>query len=125
MSVNTPTAIEHLIERLAEDKAYRLRTLAKATVVMMAIPEWVRAEEAYALFGMPLNQLIERARTGEIIARKTDPYLRASATIFKTESIRAAIERMMPYDKWANERPDLAAEGAAGAGEAETEGVKA
>lgn len=103
----TPDDIANLIDRMADDKAARLKTLAKATVVMMTTPEWIRAEEANALFGLPHNQLIDLACKGIVIGRKSDPMNRKSATIFKVESIRRAIDQMMPYDVWAKERPDL------------------
>lgn len=102
----TPSAVEQLIDRIAEDKATRMRTLAKATVVICTTPEWVRAEEVNAIFGIPHNTLITLAVKGKIAARKTDPALRSSAVIFETASIRKAIGRMMPYADWVKERPD-------------------
>lgn len=99
--------IENLIDRLAEEKAAKMKTLSKATVVMMMIPEWMRAEEVNALFGLPLNQLYQLAKTGKIAAKKTDPMNRNSAVIFKTQDIRAIIGDMTDYSQWANERPDL------------------
>ena len=103
----TPNAIADLIDRIAEDKASRLRTLAKATVVIVTTPEWARAEEVNAIFGIPHNQLISLAVSGQIAARKTNPRQTASAVIFETESIRKAIGKMMPYAEWMQTRPDL------------------
>lgn len=103
----TAEDISILIDRMAEDKATKLRTLAKATVVMVCAPEWMRAEEVNAYFGLPHNQLIALACAGKVVARKSDPTNAKSASLFKTQSIRAAIDAMMPYDKWASLRPDL------------------
>lgn len=102
----TPEATAHFIEAIASDKAARLKTLAKATVVLMQTPEWVRAEEANALFGIPHNQLVTLAMAGKVKARKLDPMLKASAVVFEVASIRTALESLTPYDEWVRERPD-------------------
>lgn len=103
-----PEVISKIIEQIADDKAARLKTLSKATVVMQITPEWVRLEEANALFGLPNNQVLDLARTGKVAARKTDPGNRKSATIFKVLDLRRVVEsEMMPYNEWAEKRPDL------------------
>lgn len=103
-----PEVISKLIEQIADDKAARLKTLSKATVIMQITPEWVRLEEANALFGLPNNQVLDLARTGKVAARKTDPGNRKSATIFKVLDLRRVVEsEMMPYDEWTTKRPDL------------------
>jgi hypothetical protein len=107
MAKVTAQDIATLIDQIAEDKATKLKALNKALVVMVLPPEWVRTEEVSALFGLPPNQLHALARKGEIIARKSDPMNRNSATLYKVESIRKVIDQMMPYDVWAEERPDL------------------
>lgn len=112
MSNATPTVLTELvgkiIEQIADDKAVRLKALSKATVIMQITPEWVRLEEANALFGLPANQVIDLACKSKIAARKSDPMNRKSAVIFKVADIRRVIEsEMMPYNEWATERPDL------------------
>lgn len=102
-----PEVISKLIEQIAEDKASRLKTLSRATVVMMLAPEWVRAEEANALFGLPQNQLYDYARSGKVCAKKTDRMNRNSAVIFRTEDIRKVIEHLEDYSTWAAKRPDI------------------
>lgn len=103
-----PEVISQIIEQIADDKAARLKTLSKATVIMQITPEWVRLEEANALFGLPNNQVLDLARTGKVAARKTDPGNKKSATIFKVIDLRRVVEsEMTPYDKWLKERPDL------------------
>ena len=103
-----PEVISKIIEQIADDKAARLKTLSKATVIMQITPEWVRLEEANALFGLPNNQVLDLARTGKVAARKTDPGNKKSATIFKVIDLRRVVEsEMMPYDEWTEKRPDL------------------
>jgi hypothetical protein len=110
---DTMEKLAQILEEMADDKATRLRMLSKATVVMTITPEWVRAEEANALFGLPINQVYDLAKTGKIAAKKTDRTNRNSAVIFNVADLRAAIGEMMPYDRWNSERPDLKiAEGA-------------
>lgn len=103
----TPETTARLIEAIASDKAARLKTLAKATVVICTTPEWLRAEEVNAVFGIPKHTLIGLAVNGKVAARKTDPTLKASAVIFEAESIRRAIGKMTPYAEWARARPDI------------------
>ena len=103
----TPETTAHFIEAIASDKAARMKTLAKATVVIMTTPEWVRAEEANALFGIPHNQLVTLAMAGKIKARKLDPMLKASAVVFEVASLRKALDKLTPYDEWLQTRPDL------------------
>jgi hypothetical protein len=107
MAKVTAQDIATLIDQIAEDKATKLKALSTATVVMVLPPEWCRKEEVTALFGLPPNQINALAQKGEIIARKSDPMNRNSATLYKVESIRKVIDQMMPYDVWAEERPDL------------------
>ena len=106
----TPETTAALIEALASDRAVRLKTLSKATVVLATMPMWVRAEEANALFGTPLNKLNDWVIEGKVIAKKCDPYLKGSATIFKTETILRTLEGLFDYRRWLLERPDLAGE---------------
>lgn len=103
----SPTAISGLIDRLAEEKASRLRTLAKATVVMCVTPEWMRAEEVNAYFGVPMNQLKDMVIRREVVAKKLDPHLTASAVIYRTADVRRAIDRLFDYADWIDERPDV------------------
>ncbi len=100
----SPEATACFIEAIANDKAARMRTMAKATVVMCVTPEWMRAEEVNAVFGIPKNQLYRFAVEGKVIAKKLDPELRGSAVIFKAESVRRAIGRLTPYEEWAKEQ---------------------
>lgn len=102
----TPEVTAHFIEAIARDKAVRLATLSKATVVLCTMPVWVRAEEARALFGVPPNKLIEWTRKGKVKARKCDPKLKGSAAIFETKSLLKAIDELYDYRKWLIDRPD-------------------
>ena len=102
----TPEVTAHFIEAIARDKAVRLATLSKATVVLCTMPVWVRAEEARALFGIPPNKLIEWTRKGKVKARKCDPKLKGSAAIFETKSLLKAIDGLYDYHKWLIDRPD-------------------
>ena len=103
----SPEATAHLIDAIANDKASRLRTLAKATVVMCVVPEWMRAEEARAYFGIPQNQLIELAIKSKVRAKKLDPALTTSAVIFKTDDLRKAVEGLADWRDWLEKRPDI------------------
>jgi len=96
----SPETTAHLIEAIASDKASRLRTLAKATVVMAVVPEWMRAEEVRAYFGIPQNQLVNLALKAGVAAKKLDPSLRTSAVIFKTADLRRAVEEMSDWRDW-------------------------
>ena len=102
----TPEVTAHFIEAIARDKAVRLATLSKTTVVLCTMPVWVRAEEARALFGIPPNKLIEWTRKGKVKARKCDPKLKGSAAIFETKSLLKAIDGLYDYHKWLLDRPD-------------------
>lgn len=106
----TPETTAALIDALATDKAVRLKTLSKATVVLATMPVWVRAEEANALFGVPQNKLYDWVIEKKVIARKCDPDVRGSATIYKVESILRTLESLMDYRQWLIERPDLKGE---------------
>lgn len=106
----TPETTAALIEALASDRAVRLKTMSKATVVLATMPVWVRAEEANALFGTPLNKLTEWVIAGKVVAKKCDPFLKGSATIFKTETILRTIDGLCDYRRWLLERPDLKGE---------------
>lgn len=106
-NVVTPNAIEGLLDRIAEHKATRLRTLAKATVVICTTPEWMRAEEVNAFFGIPQNQLKDMVVSGRVIAKKLDPHLTQSAVIFKVADVRKAIGKLTDYADWIEKRPDL------------------
>ncbi len=103
----TPETTASLIEAIATTKAARLKTLSKATVVLCTMPVWVRAEEANALFGVPLNKLYDWVCEGKVVAKKCDPALRGSATIYKVETILATLDGLPDYRNWLKERPDL------------------
>ena len=104
--MTTSPAIAELIDRLAEDKATRLKLLTKTLVVMAECPEWAQAGEINAWFGLPLNQITKLAMDGKVTAKKTNPLLTSSAVIYKTADIRRAIGKMMDLRDWAKTRPD-------------------
>lgn len=90
-------ALAALLEDMAEDKATRLRMLGRATVVLASSPEWVRREEARALFGIPNNQLVALAIAGKVTAKKFDTSLAGSAVVFRAADIRREMELLPDY----------------------------
>ena len=100
MSVKTPTAVEHLLDQIAEDKAIRLRTLSRATIIQTVCPEWAQAEEVVAWFGLPINQLRKLAYEHKVCAKKSDPGLRGSAVLFRVADVRREIDKMPDWVEW-------------------------
>lgn len=78
-----------------------------------AAPEWLRARDVAARFGLPRHRLTALVLEGRVDARKTDPADPASATLYRAKSVRAAVESMPDYRAWLKGRRDGAAEGGA------------
>ena len=95
--------VASILDRIVQDRATRVETVGKAAVVLALTPEWARAAELRALYGLPKETLRGMVMAGKICAKKCDPTLRYSATLYRVSDVREAIEELPDYREWMRE----------------------
>ena len=92
--------VASILDRIVQDRATRIETVGKAAVVLALTPEWARAAELRALYGLPKETLRGMVMAGKICAKKCDPTLRRSATLYRVSDVREAVEELPDYREW-------------------------
>ena len=92
--------VASILDRIVQDRATRIETVGKAAVVLAITPEWARAAELRALYGLPKETLRGMVMAGKICAKKCDPTLRRSATLYRVSDVREAVEELPDYHEW-------------------------
>lgn len=92
--------VASILDRILCDRATKVEAVGKAAVVLAITPEWARAAELRALYGLPKETLRGMVMAGKICAKKCDPTLRYSATLYRVKDVREAIEDLPDYREW-------------------------